>query len=243
MRMTREQRKISIIVPAYNEEKRIRETLEHLRNLKFKEYPDLEIIVSVNGCIDKTIPLAQPLADKIVILKEKGLSRARNSGAESATGEILVFMDADVRISEGTLTKINEIVEKEIIGAATAYPNIDSWKAHFVVGLKNFLRWSGIIKGISQLIFCHSDLVKKKNIFFDPGTNVGEIYDFFIRARRYGGARYKYIRYSKAWSFSLDRYEKNGYVNTFLFWVKWWYLNRILKRDCEQLEKKYWSSK
>ncbi|PIN66637.1 MAG: hypothetical protein CO124_01890, partial [Candidatus Huberarchaeum crystalense] len=50
--------KISIIIPAYNEEKYIRETLSKLKEIKNNEYKNLEVIVVENGSTDKTYEIA-----------------------------------------------------------------------------------------------------------------------------------------------------------------------------------------
>ena len=95
--------KLSVIIPALNEEKYIEDTLKAIRNSDFKDY---ETIVVANGCTDKTAEKAMKLADRIIVLKEKGASRARNEGAKKAKGDVFVFLDADTLVEKDTLGKI-----------------------------------------------------------------------------------------------------------------------------------------
>jgi glycosyltransferase involved in cell wall biosynthesis len=86
---------ISIIIPTRNEEKIIGVTL-----LAFKNKLTLphEIIVTDGASTDKTVEIAKTLADKVVEHKSSNrqtIAEGRNAGAGAATGEFLVFMDAD----------------------------------------------------------------------------------------------------------------------------------------------------
>ncbi len=84
--------KISVIVPAYNEEKYIKEALEAL--LK-QSYSDFEVIVVNNASIDKTVEIAETFPVKVLTEHRKGTQWARECGRKEATGEIIVNMDAD----------------------------------------------------------------------------------------------------------------------------------------------------
>ena len=88
----------SIIVPTFNEERIIANTLEairhHLSNI------DYELIVTDDGSTDRTCDIAERYADRVVRLTgPKGTIGAnRNRGARVAHGEYLVFVDADIFI-------------------------------------------------------------------------------------------------------------------------------------------------
>lgn len=86
----------SVIVPAYNEEKRIRACLESIRAQRTRA--SFELIVSDSASEDRTAAIAGEYADKVVVCRERGTARARNEGARLARGDILAFIDSDTTI-------------------------------------------------------------------------------------------------------------------------------------------------
>jgi glycosyltransferase involved in cell wall biosynthesis len=91
---------VSFIVPAYNEERRIKNCLSALRSQTGTSF---EIILVDNNCTDRTVDQASALCDQIVICREQGIGAARNAGAEQALGRFLAFIDADAEVSPGWL--------------------------------------------------------------------------------------------------------------------------------------------
>ena len=86
---------ISVIIPAYNAESTILETITSVRQQTFS---DFEIIVVNDGSTDRTIELLQNVEDnrlKIFSYENGGLSVARNRGIRDANGEYIAFLDAD----------------------------------------------------------------------------------------------------------------------------------------------------
>lgn len=91
---------ISFIIPTLNEEKVLAKLINNLREIKLFSY---EIIVSDGGSADATVKIARKKADKIVENTAKTrqtIGQGRNAGAAVASGEWLVFLDADVHIFE-----------------------------------------------------------------------------------------------------------------------------------------------
>ncbi len=81
---------VSVIVPVFNEVALIGNFLRRLRNVG----PSLQIIVVDGGSSDKSVSIAQPLADKL-ILAPRGRASQMNAGAAIADAEILWFLHAD----------------------------------------------------------------------------------------------------------------------------------------------------
>lgn len=99
---------ISIVVPAFNEEKYITPCLQ---SLVAQDYPKdkYEIIVEISGSTDKTGEIAKSFGAKIVDTGTKeGVSASRDNGARAATGEIIAQTDADTAVSKNWLTVINQ---------------------------------------------------------------------------------------------------------------------------------------
>jgi dolichyl-phosphate beta-glucosyltransferase len=94
-------KKLSVVIPAYNEEKRIQKTLEDVDLYLEKQGYDYEIIVVDNNSNDKTSEVVKNLARdsvqnaRVVLETTKGKGAAVKKGMLEAIGEFAVFMDAD----------------------------------------------------------------------------------------------------------------------------------------------------
>jgi GT2 family glycosyltransferase len=93
--------RISVVVCSYNGSATIGECCEGLSEL---EYPDFEVIVVDDGSVDDTAAIAESHGFRIIRTENRGLSRARNTGMEAATGEIVAYLDDDARPDPQWLT-------------------------------------------------------------------------------------------------------------------------------------------
>ena len=84
--------RISVVVCSYNGESTIGRCLEELDRL---DYPDYEVIVVDDGSTDRTAAIAAEFDVRLIRTENRGLSAARNTGIEAATGEIVAFTDDD----------------------------------------------------------------------------------------------------------------------------------------------------
>jgi len=111
---------VSIIIPAKNEEEFLPGLLKELNSQSLKP---LEVIVADAGSTDKTVELAKELSAKVV---KGGLpGPGRNAGADVATGDILIFLDSDVKLHNKDLLKkaLAEFEERQLdIAAADIKP-------------------------------------------------------------------------------------------------------------------------
>ncbi len=91
--------RVSLIIPALNEEKLIGSMLS-LFSREDREACGLELIVSDGGSDDQTVPIAREHADVVVVHREprrQTIAEGRNEGAREASGDLLVFINADTR--------------------------------------------------------------------------------------------------------------------------------------------------
>lgn len=106
------QSKVSVVIPTFHEGKYIRKTLSCLSEVK-----DIEIIVVDSGSKDGTVKVARRFTDKVFVIRERGISKAKNYGAMQAKGDMLVFIDADVIVPFNFLEKVKSVFKEYVVGA------------------------------------------------------------------------------------------------------------------------------
>jgi len=100
--------KISLVIPAYNEEKVIGPCLESVGKQGANAF--VEIIVVDNASCDRTAHIASAFTRvKVVREARKGLSYARQRGLQEATGELLAFIDADTRLPSDWINMVRDV--------------------------------------------------------------------------------------------------------------------------------------
>src|SRR4051812_35054139 len=112
--------RVSVVVCAYNAERTMEACLASLQVLN---YPDYEVIVVNDGSRDRTLEIAEryPYC-RIINQENRGLSVARNVGAEAATGEIVAYTDSDCVADPDWLTYlVGKMVDGNL--AACGGPN------------------------------------------------------------------------------------------------------------------------
>jgi glycosyltransferase involved in cell wall biosynthesis len=119
---------LSLIVPAYQAAEYLEATLPAIADSVLPRH-DWELIVVNDGSDEETGSVAERYADRVIRLpgKPRGPSYARNRGSEVATGDVLVFLDADVRVGPDTLSKFAELFRSDpelaaAFGSYDAYP-------------------------------------------------------------------------------------------------------------------------
>lgn len=94
---------VSVVIPAYNEEKYLAKTLASIRELERK--PD-EVIVVDGGSTDRTPEVARENGALCLLAEHRGIGYARHMGLQHAAGDIIAFTDADTIVPKDWLTKI-----------------------------------------------------------------------------------------------------------------------------------------
>src|SRR3972149_7949073 len=98
---------VSIIIPAYNEERYIEFSLKSLLS---QTYKNIEIIVVDDGSNDQTEQIVGKYPVKLVKQNHKGLGAARNAGVKNSNGELLGFLDADIKYDKKYIERLAEPV-------------------------------------------------------------------------------------------------------------------------------------
>jgi glycosyltransferase involved in cell wall biosynthesis len=121
--------RISIIVPAFNEEKLIAETLRCISTASTafsSRGLESELIVCDNNSTDRTSALARAAGARVVFEPINQIARARNKGAEAATGDWLLFIDADSHPSAALFADVGAAVQNGTALAGGSTIRLDS---------------------------------------------------------------------------------------------------------------------
>jgi len=145
--------KLSIIIPVYNEEKKISNCLNSL--MKQDEKPD-EIIVVDNNCIDKTISIVKKYATvKIIQEKKQGMTPARNAGFNKAKYEIITKCDADTILPTDWIKNIkNDFVQNHsIVGISMPVKLVDApFVGHFTALYYTYMLIPRLMIGVYPML-------------------------------------------------------------------------------------------
>ncbi len=197
--MTSNNSLISIIIPMYNSERFIAETIESVINQTYKNW---ELIIINDGSVDKSESIANKFStiDKriqIYTTVNKGVSNARNTGVKLAKGEFVALLDADdTMIAINLETKLNFLVDNSNIDYCYSNVNLIDEKSNFIKRknqgtdvdiLNKLLEWA-----VDVTHEICSNILVKKNVFdfiqFDTSLSTAADQDFNIQlAKKYKG--------------------------------------------------------
>ena len=183
---------VSIIVPAYNEEKVISDCLNSLVDLNYPKN-SYEIIVVNDGSTDKTIDVVNAFVEKysniILLSKENGgKASAQNLGLKYANGRFILITDADAVVEKDWIPKVlKELETFDIVLGAYYAKETNTWlermqNAHYLIKFK-----FGGLKGrpaIGVNIGFRREIVDKIGNFNESKTSITE--DFIKRAEKAG---------------------------------------------------------
>jgi glycosyltransferase involved in cell wall biosynthesis len=223
--------KISVIIPAFMEEKLLAKTLS-IFTPELKSIYNIEVIVSDGGSTDTTVAIAQEYADIVVVhsLPERQtISQGRNRGAEKASGDILMFLNGDCTLVEPVnffnyikdwYLRNNEIPGCDAIACKVGVsPDEILFKDKVFYFLHNnyvrFLNFIGFGMGRGE---CQ---IVKKAIFnkisgYDETIAAGEDFDLYRRISKIGKIKYtsKLVVHE-----SPRRFRKFGYIRILWSWT------------------------
>ena len=188
--------KFSVVIPLYNKEGYVLETIKSVFNQTFSNY---EVIIVNDASTDNSLEIVKSINDKRVRIiehdKNRGLSATRNTGISNAKNEFIAFLDADDCWDIGFLEKIKELIiknpkehvfgtfYKEVINGKLFTPkvNVPNKKAGTSWVIDDFFALNK-----RNLIITQSCLVVKKIAFesiggYAEGITFAEDIEFYIR--------------------------------------------------------------
>ena len=183
--------KISLIVPAFNEERLLAGTLENLRSaagILGQRGWQTELIVCDNNSSDRTAEMARAAGARVVFEPVNQIARARNAGAAAAEGDWLIFIDADSYPSAELFTDAAETIQRGrcLAGGSTLRMEGADLTGSFVTGGWNFVSRTGRWLA-GSFIFVEAAAFRKVGGFNDQ-IFAGEEVDFTRRLKRLGRA-------------------------------------------------------
>lgn len=181
--------KISLIIPAYNEEKFIKKCLESIKNQTVS--PD-EIILINNNSTDKTLDIVKKFKVKIINEKQQGISFARNRGLNEAKYEIIARCDADCILPNTWIEQIKENFKNkkiDALGGPLYYYDIILPNKKIIVA---FIKFMKVILGHYPLIGPNMAVTKKiwnkvKDHVCNDNNLVHEDIDLAVHINKIGG--------------------------------------------------------
>ena len=189
---------ISIIVPAYNEEKYIGLTLGSIKQaqhlLLYEKGIPAEIIVVDNDSTDSTASIALSFEAQVIKEPTHNVAKVRNVGAARANGDILVFVDADVIVPPGLLCRIHEAMSDELCLGGAVDTNYQPAKFSVKVYLRMWWfvgKVAGMAQGATQ--FCRKDIYAFLH-GYDETLYMGEDVDFYWRLKRLAKRCHSYVQ-------------------------------------------------
>jgi len=232
-------KKISVVVPTFNEEKYVEKLLI---SLSWQTIPrrDYEIIIVDGGSTDRTLDICRKYVDKIVMQETPTVGGARNDGVKKAEADLVFTTDADCIVTPNLLERVihdfnNNPDVVMVYGVVT--PIERNFKNNFLIELNNvFVK---ILYRLKIYMSVGANIAFRKRHFIVmrgfPAVGAGDDYGLQFRMRKIG--RIMFDGGLRVY-FSMRRYEKYGFSRSF---YEWFYnvFSELLKRNVPP-EKRYY---
>lgn len=185
--------KLSIVIPAYNEAGRIEACLASVfAALRANARPDFasEVIVANNNSSDATGELARAAGATVLFVPVNHIARARNAGAGAATGDWILFLDADTLLPIETLADaLVEMTRAGVVGGSSIL-NYGDGRG---IGIRAFVFICNfVIRRLKMtagcFLFCRAEAFRELG-GFNESFYAGEDAEFGKALKRWGRAR------------------------------------------------------
>ncbi|PIS41248.1 MAG: glycosyl transferase [Candidatus Kerfeldbacteria bacterium CG08_land_8_20_14_0_20_42_7] len=192
---------LSLVIPAYNEEKRILRTLEaYIDTLRIA----YEIVVVPNGCTDKTVKLVQKFIENhpdvplrsLVIPEAVGKGGAVRRGLAAAKGTVMGFVDADLATPVEDVIRMYQLIQDSHVDGVIASRLLPDSQVHgrgILRGIASHL-FAGLVRFITDLEYrdtqCGAKLFKREALAHIlpelTTTDMTIDVDLLLAARKHG---------------------------------------------------------
>lgn len=151
---------ISIIIPTYNEEESIENTLINIT----KQGNDHEIIIVDDGSSDRSVDIASGYG-KVLYSGKKSRGKSLDKGAKESSGDILLFLHADTILPDNALKMVREVLKDQevVAGGFRRRLNNEKFIYRIIETGSDFVRYLKGLIGGDQGMFC------RREAFFSAG--------------------------------------------------------------------------
>ncbi len=179
-------RSISFIVPAWNEESVLGQTIDAIKN-SVRQFPATsEIIVVDDSSTDQTADIAVEHGARVLRVQHRQIAATRNAGARQAHGDVLFFVDADTLVSEVVVKAAIESVQHGAVGGGCRFRfdgRIPLYARVLEAVTVRLYRFVGIAAGC--FLFCTREAFERVN-GFNPQLYAAEEGAISLALRRQG---------------------------------------------------------
>ena len=210
---------VSIVIPAYTEEKYLSLALQSLTRLQTKK--NFEVIVVDNNSSDNTAKLAKSFQDKlclrVILEQKKGRGAARKRGFDESLGEVVISLDADTVTYPDWLDTLTDPLQQDVVATTTSCKIVDC--SSLTNAVFNFIQPKAMV--LYRLLSGHYWLsgfsfgilksVYEKSGGFDPALQAQEDLDLSFKVAKLG--KIKFI--NKPVTFSGRRFKDGLLMGTY----------------------------
>ena len=234
--------RISLVVPAYNEEACLPALLESVAEARARYWhaAAVEVIVADNRSTDATARIVCDAGCRVVDVAKRSIAAARNGGARAAAGTVLAFVDADSRIHPETFGAIERTLTPDVVVGVTG---VRMSRTSLGIRASTLL-----IDGVSRVnrvgtgvVFCRRDDWEAVG-GYDESRLFGEDYRFLVALKRLGRTRGQ--RFARAHGVvaisSARKFDRHGDWHVFTAFARtagWWLTDRAA---IERFARRYW---
>jgi len=195
---------ISVIIPTFNESKRIGKLIDHL--IANDDGTLAEVIVADGGSTDGTIDIVNQSQAKLIAVSTKGRGIQMNQGAAHSTGNVLYFLHADSWPPNSYLEDITNATKQGHLAGSYRF-QFDSKR--WLLAINSFFTRFGtlVCRGGDQSMFVTKDAFNEMN-GFDESYVIMEDFDFFTRWNE----KYDFYVIPKEIIVSDRKYRTNSYM-------------------------------
>lgn len=182
---------ISLIIPAYNESAllpRLLDTVDRARDQFEHGSAEVEVIVADNASTDDTASIATARGCRVAYIEKRSIAAARNGGAAVAKGDILCFVDADMRIASDTFNVVRSTLDRGDIIAGSTGGRPERWSLGIALTYAATMPMLMLLRIDTGVVFCRRqdfDAVSG----YDESRPIGEDVTFLMALRGLGKTR------------------------------------------------------